>query len=466
MKLGASGQPLSDLSQVRTVVMAGGASSRFWPVNKILAFLADQSRSMIKLARDRVVRNEPKGEFPKFVDENNFFIVTGADNAALIQRNLGLASENMLIEPGRRNTLPAILWTMANLCAREIMDPTLVILTGDHLMPEVDRFRTTLDKAAAAAQKTAAIVTIGIQPSRDTSRWTSFGMINVGKAEKISGVEGLDRILKFEEKPNEARAKAMQAEGEGKWLWNAGMFVFRVSVMEKVLEKIQPEMYTQYQAMVKALRQNQAEEAKVAFLDLPLKIKHPETTKYVDNSIDFAVMMPLTSQNIQAAGIQGLVVPGNFQWIDIGNWDEIECLAQAGLVPKDRNGNIVLGQGRVNLNNVKNSVIYTGEDVTLNLENVDAMVFAAESNGNMLVTVKGKAKDIKEVSEPIIKGQVAAGIKIFKDEAGASVPTENLGPGIVVYYGIEAGTVADVSVSEDGKTMTLRAPMDKLRNLR
>merc|ERR1719145_115275 len=87
-----------------------------------------------------------------------------------------LPNANVLAEPGRRNTLPAILWTMAHVEAK-CPTGTLIVVTGDHVIGDLDVFRSSLDLAVEVCKKKRAIVTVGINPTDKPTDWTAFGAI-------------------------------------------------------------------------------------------------------------------------------------------------------------------------------------------------------------------------------------------------------------------------------------------------
>ena len=386
-----------DRSTVRILIMAGGASSRFFPVNKVFADPIGSGRTMIQQAKDRVTCTLESGALREFVSPEQFYVVTGASGRDAILEQLELNASNVLVEPGRRNTWPAILWAMAHL-RRESVDNTVAILTADHVICDVDIFRKNLADAIQVATDQKAIVTIGIEPSDRASDWMALGAIQSIPGERAPG-SAASRIERFEEKPTEERASEMIRE-EG-WVWNAGMFVFRVSTAERALEIHQPRMFETYTKMAKAVEDENMAAAADAFHELPSKIPHPiEPNSMTDNSIDFAIMMPLTMG--ESREVDGYSVPARFPWTDIGSWDALRQVLEP-----DGDENICVGD--VEVRDTRRSILFAEPGRRITTESVEGLVVVHAADGTVLVT--------RESEAPGIKPLVAA----FQERPAASV---------------------------------------------
>ncbi|MEW6170266.1 MAG: methyltransferase domain-containing protein, partial [Candidatus Omnitrophota bacterium] len=383
-----------DLSHVYVVVMAGGASSRFFPINKIFADPTGRGRTMIQQAFDRATLVTPEGSvYPNFISAERFFVVTGADAKPTIQAQLGLPDSNVLAEPGRRNTLPAILWTIAHI---RRLDPeaTVVILTADHVIGDLAVFRQTVAQAINVSQTKPAIVTIGINPSADALEWTAFGAINAKSGATLYG-DDIHEVARFEEKPKVDRAQQMILERT--WSWNAGMFVFNISTMEQALADYQPQISATYQAMVLALAGSNLPEAASQFNTLPGKIPHPlEQGKQADDSIDYAVMVPLTTNPISTSPVEAYVIAGRFPWVDIGSWDALRKV-----VAPDQSGNVRVG--RTQVNNVSNSILVAQADREIQVTGLKDIVVVHADSGTVMVCPVAKAQDVKKLKEELDK---------------------------------------------------------------
>jgi mannose-1-phosphate guanylyltransferase len=117
------------------------------------------------------------------------------------------------------------------------------------------------------------------------------------------------------------------------------MFFFRISAAEAALKKFQPEMFRVYQAIVKSLAEGKKSEAAFQFEDFADKIPHPlDPGRYVDNSIDYAIMTPLVARRPEDL-MASAVCDTRFRWTDLGQWDSLRKV-----VKPDRKGNIRIGK--------------------------------------------------------------------------------------------------------------------------
>ena len=376
--------PLAATGPLALLVMAGGSSSRLFPYNKVVADLTGCGRTMIQQAVDRGIA---EGLEPPLVPADRFWIVTGDALAPDIGAQLPeLPATNILIEPERRNTLPAILWAMAHVSAKH-PDATLAVLTADHVIGDQDGFRATLRNAVAAAQRERVIVTIGIPPSDDAREWTGFGAVRVAQRDRAStdasGIRGVER---FEEKPSIERARALMREGGT--FWNSGMFVLRCTTLVDALRRYQPEIAAAYEELRTAVESGDADAAAAAFASLPKDcVDVTEPTRRVDNTIDYAVMVPLTHD--ERAEIGARLVPARFSWVDVGSWDALRKVVAA-----DVRDNVIVGDAAIPGSRRTIAVAAEGQRVEASaLERT--IVVAAESCS--IVVAESRAQDVKRL---------------------------------------------------------------------
>jgi len=335
---------------------------------------------------------EPK--YSKFLPRGNFYCVTGTDMADEMRRHL--PSANVLVEPGRRNTLPAILWTMANVETR-CPDGTLIVVTGDHVIGDLEVFRASLDLAVEITQVKRAVVTVGIAPSEDANEWTAFGAI---KSDMSNTYKKAGKIVRFEEKPSFAQAEVMIKEKC--WAWNSGMFVFKMQLMRELLQEFQPEIYTQYSKIVKALQEKSEAVATDAFLAIKPKMPDPRGTgKSVDTSIDYAIMMRLTHPDYKGTA-EGYCIPGTFYWMDIGSWNALRTVCEA-----DSKGNVKVGN--VSIQDSENVIAYGAASIAdrprrLIVEGTRGIIVVAGAAPWILLCKEEMAQAVKQVREKALAG--------------------------------------------------------------
>ncbi|MBK8870535.1 MAG: mannose-6-phosphate isomerase, class I [Elusimicrobia bacterium] len=450
-------QPTADMTRVASITLAGGASSRFWPLNKTLSELSGMGVTMIQ-ATFRRVTEKISGAFSSFIDVKNFFIVAGSDVETPLKNQLpDMPLENLLIEPGRRNTLPAILFAMANI-KKQNPNATLTMLTADHIIPDTEQFRRTMDKAIALAQDPKAnnIVTIGINPIdlktgevAPPAEWTPFGAIEANTQSQV-GVGY--KIKLFTEKPSAELAGQMvqeQETGDATRYWNSGMLVFSIESMEKALEKFQPELFAKYEALVKAIQDGEMENARNIFNSFPSKIKHPTEDRQVHNSVDYALLVPMTLET-EDSGVQGIVVPGSFEWIDIGSFD---ALRKVKSIPTDEHGNRRIGAGSTT--GSKDTILVADTEREIAVEGVDDVAVVFSNMGQLLVIQTSLAQGVKNVKEAYDKDSETPTVvwdsKMTIQADGAGVTVIGADSQKVRVLGVE-----NISITFEGNKVTVR----------
>ncbi len=290
------------------LIMAGGSGTRLWPRSrrtqpKQLLDLGS-GRTMFQEAYDRVV--------PLFGDEGIFVVTSGEYVPTMRQQVPAIPASNYIVEPSGRGTAPCI--GLAALYLRRA-DPegVMCVLTADHYIEKVERFRRAL-RAAATLAADGYLVTLGITPGFPS---TGFGYVR--RSAPLGMVDGFEvfRVEKFTEKPDAATAQRFFESGM--YSWNSGMFIWRVSVILREFERLMPALYAQLMEIDAAL--GTPEERAV------LERVWPQVEK---QTIDYGIMERATDV---------AVIPVDIGWNDVGSWATL-----LDILPADRDGNVVTGQ--------------------------------------------------------------------------------------------------------------------------
>jgi mannose-1-phosphate guanylyltransferase len=289
---------------MHVVIMAGGAGTRFWPLSR-----RHRPKQLLSLFGGEPMIAKTVARFEGVVPPERIWIVTSEALADAIAEAVPLVPrENILCEPMGRNTAPCI--AMATVAIRDrTQDPASVVAVfpADHFIRDVNAFRQVVQTAVAAAAD-GGILTVGIEPTKPE---TGYGYIRCG-AEEGDGALAVER---FVEKPDAATAMAYLQDGS--YLWNAGMFAFRVDTMLAEFARQLPALAEQAEAMAAALAADDRERLRAVF----------EAIAPV--SIDYGVM---------EGAFRVRVVPGRFGWDDVGHWDALPSVAET-----DDAGNVTMG---------------------------------------------------------------------------------------------------------------------------
>ena len=344
--------------------MAGGSGERFWPLSradrpKQLLRLTDPSMTMLEEALRRI---EP------LVGRGDVFISTSTSlKDAIISSGL-VPAARVFAEPDRRNTLGALVWVAAELMSlmpKDWMDISLAVLTADHKISDADLFRSTVATALETAEETGGLVTIGVRPARPE---TGFGYIEVsGSAE----YEQSHRVASFREKPSLEAAMDMVAAG--RFLWNSGMFFWKLRSFVDELTRVSPSAGEAITLIAQALVARDADSALKHFRALP------------NLSVDYALMEK--AENVY-------VVEASFGWDDVGAWDALSRSR-----PSDAEGNVV--SGSVLALDTSNSVVINESSslTTCVLGMEDVIVVTTDDS--VLVCPKSRAQEVKRLVEEL-----------------------------------------------------------------
>jgi len=274
---------------ITPVLLCGGSGTRLWPLSrksypKQFAGLLG-AESLFQASAGRL--SGPGFAPPLVLTNADFrFIVTEQLAAA------GIDAGAVLIEPAGRNTAPAVLAAALWL---EQTDPGALMLVApsDHVIPDAEAFRAALQTGATAAQA-GQLVTFGITP---THAETGYGWLELQTAPQ-GAPEVLD-LIRFVEKPDAETAENMLQQG--RFLWNAGIFLFSVKTILQAFRAHAPDLIEPVSAAVTQGRPD------LGFLRLA-----PEPwARAQDISIDYAVME--RANNLS-------VVPFGAGWSDLGDW--------------------------------------------------------------------------------------------------------------------------------------------------
>jgi mannose-1-phosphate guanylyltransferase len=301
------------------------------------------------------------------------FVVTGAEHVATLAAQAPeLPSENFVVEPMGRGTAPCIGLGAIHL-HRQDLDAVMAVLTADHFIGEVTRFREVLTVAAQVAEQ-GHLVTLGIKPSSPS---TGYGYIKQG--ESLGTVEGFQvfRAERFTEKPSLETAIHMVDSGE--YSWNSGMFIWRVVRILEEFERQMPELYVQLAEIEATLGPSGPGPGYGATLDRIWP-------QVVRQTIDYGVM----------EGAEDVVViPVDIGWSDVGSWASL-----LDLLPVGEDGNIVVGPHVVI--DTRDTLVFGGERLVATI-GLEGMVVVDTDNA-LLICTREREQEVRAIVR-LLEGQ-------------------------------------------------------------
>jgi mannose-1-phosphate guanylyltransferase/mannose-6-phosphate isomerase len=277
-------------------------------------------------------------------------ISTSVQHLPLVQKQLekvgASRKADILLEPCRRNTAPAIALAVKRLGG----DDPILVLPSDHLIEPESVFLNAIEEAMVAVQE-GKILLFGIQPTKPE---TGYGYIEVGSKFNAHAFH----VKRFVEKPS--HAKAVEYLSSRTFYWNAGIFGFTPNTFWNELKMHAPDIFLLSQLPDR-------------FTDMP------------NLSIDYALIEK--SSNI-------LVAPLPITWSDVGSWDSVY-----DVLSKDEHQNVQ--RGNVIAIDTKNSLILGGRRL-LSTIGLDDMLIV-ETEEATFIGRKGESQKVKALVEELLK---------------------------------------------------------------
>lgn len=337
------------------VIMSGGVGSRFWPFSKeekpkqFLDFFGT-GRSLLQSTFDR---------FRKIVPVENIYVVTNDAYAQMTKTQLPELKDNqILLEPMRRNTAPAIAFATYRIRA---VDPeaNIIVAPSDHLILKEEQFIADIRKGLDFVAKHPVLFTLGIKPSRPE---TGYGYIQISN-EKLDGIR---KVKTFTEKPN--LELAMKFLSSGEFVWNSGIFLWNVNSILDAFSKYLPDIV------------NKFNEGKEFF-------NTPKEKEFIDASFPFCPNISIDYGVLEKAD-NVYVNVSDFGWSDLGTWGSLHEIAE-----KDEFGNASLNCKTLFIESYDNIITMSDGKlvVTQGLEGY----IVAESDNVLLICKKSEEQRIK-----------------------------------------------------------------------
>lgn len=342
------------------IIMAGGIGARFWPMSR-----QNHPKQFIDiLGTGETLIQSTFNRFRRVCPAENIYIVTNEIYKKQVLDQLpDIQEAQVLCEPSRRNTAPCIAY--ANYRIFQLNpEANVVVAPSDHIILKEDIFIEVITAALEASEKNNWLLTLGIQPSRPD---TGYGYIQFDESTAYQADNRIKKVKTFTEKPQLEMAEQFLSSGD--FLWNSGIFIWKLKTIMAAFDKHLPEI-------------NQLFKSGIGKYDTPEEDAFIKQTYSVCKSIsiDYGVMEK--AENVY-------VLSSDFGWSDLGTWGSLYDTRK-----KDEYGNTVVGQN-VLMYNSHNCIVNMPKEKLVVLQGLDDYI-VVEDDGILLVCRKGDEQHIRQ----------------------------------------------------------------------
>jgi len=339
------------------VIMAGGSGTRFWPYSR-----QERPKQLLKIIGGKSMLQMTVDRLSKLKFVQGVFIITREDLAEVIRQEItGLEPDAILVEPSAKNTGPCI--GLAALRIKQIDENAVMgVFPADHLIVGHQKFAKALRTANHLCRKNTNVVTIGVKPDHPA---TGYGYIQYDPVSDEDHLEAYE-VKTFAEKPHKTVAERFIESGD--FLWNSGIFVWKISTLMARFDQHMPDLFHQLEIIRKKIESNK-----------PIS----DTWKQIQPvSIDYGLMEKM-KENL-------FVIRATFEWSDLGSWDAVK-----DLMAPEKTSNVIRGEG----------VILDGENNFIQSEDHFTGVYGlnnvvvVHTDDATLVIDKNKVENVKEIVE-------------------------------------------------------------------
>jgi mannose-1-phosphate guanylyltransferase/mannose-1-phosphate guanylyltransferase/mannose-6-phosphate isomerase len=351
--------------------MAGGSGTRLWPASSSRLpkqFLpAGGKKSFFSLTVERALA----------VTSGKVIIITGKSHIPHVIADTAKLSadkkKRLLVigEPSAKNTAPAVACAVVY-CELSGGGKNMLVLTSDHIIEPLKTFKADAAIAVSAAKK-GKLAVFGIPPARPE---TGYGYIETGKTEA-----GVYEVTAFHEKPDLQTAKKYASSG--RFFWNSGMFAFSTVFMAEQFRRFAPDVFSCFEKLkapaAASYKKNQGVKILNSWQGLDAAYRK---TKNI--SFDYAIAEKCTA---------AAMVCVNFNWIDIGNWEEYVKVCE---------------NSNAQVFSVSSENCFVDSDIPVALAGVEDLIVVIRGGKNgspasALVTKKGQTQKVRDIVEQIKK---------------------------------------------------------------
>ena len=361
---------MSYLDHLYVVILCGGTGTRVWPLS-----MKKKPKQFLNFYEDRTLFQGALFRATNLVSPDKVILVTNQKYVAELKKEAPqVPDQNIIAETEKKNTAMA-MGVAAAWAAKKDPEAVLINLPSDHVVQDTALFTKTMQTAAQIAFEKRQIVTVGIEPSYPHP---GFGYIQVdGQLGQINDLP-YSKVHSFKEKPDIPTAQKYLESGN--YLWNAGFYIWRSDVVAKEFKRLCPDISQNIQNLAKAFGSPDEKQ-----------VLQKEYAAVREESIDFAIAEKTDKL---------LVVPGRFDWNDVGSWQVVYELGK-----KDDQQNVFVQnidrncQPPIETYQTTGSLIYYTDNPIAVIGLKDIIV--VDTGSGILVCNRHQSNDVKKIVESL-----------------------------------------------------------------
>ena len=338
------------------LIVAGGSGTRLWPLST-----PEYPKHLLTIVGDKSLLQNTFERAKKLTSSNKIYISTEASHSDhVIEQLPELGHDQIIIEPARRDTMPCIMNALQFISTRHDVDEPIVSIHADHHIRDIKGFAQAIKQAGEVSAKHKRITLLGVEP---THADTKYGYIQKGK--QFDNQYSIYEIVSFKEKPEHSIAQEYLESGE--YLWNMGYFVAPFTVFNDKIRAYGENNWTEQLDRLNAA--SSATERDRIYLD------------FKKEAIDTALMEKVPDL---------LVMPGTFDWIDVGTFDDVHRVSL-----QDQDGNATKGNN-IFVMDSSQTYVRNDSDLPIGVIGMDNVAIVNTKHGFLVMRMdqSSKVKDI------------------------------------------------------------------------